>query len=59
MMIRLGRLSAQCRLPAIELEHGSLLLLVSDDDERSLPRSVVDDDGSQECILSCHGRTTT
>jgi hypothetical protein len=26
---------------------------------RSLPRSVVDDDGSQECIPSCHGRTTT
>jgi hypothetical protein len=24
-----------------------------------LPRSVVDDDGSQECIPSCHTRTTT
>jgi hypothetical protein len=44
---------------AIALEHGSFLLKVSDDDERSLARSVVDDDGSQECIPSYHGRTTT
>jgi hypothetical protein len=48
-----------CGAAAFELEHGSFLLLVSDADKRSLPRSVVDDDGSQECIPSCHGRTTT
>jgi hypothetical protein len=41
------------------VQHGSLLFLVSDEDERSLTRSVVDDDGSQECIPSRHGRTTT
>jgi hypothetical protein len=31
----------------------SFLFVVSDEDERSLPRSVVDDDGIQECIPSC------
>jgi hypothetical protein len=41
------------------VKHGSFLFLVSDEDERSLPRSIVDDGGSQECIPSCHGRTTT
>jgi hypothetical protein len=40
------------------LKHGSFLFLVSDEDE-SDPRSVVDDNASQDCIPSCHGRTAT
>jgi hypothetical protein len=44
---------------AVSCNMDRFCLKVRDDDERSLPRSVVDDDGGQEYILSCHGRTTT